>query len=85
MRGHGASQPNPQWGFRPVKRFPLIGEHTVAALVELVPDTVNAAEVLVAAELEHRNGGGQGRARAWPPPEVRSWCADAAASGLPAW
>lgn len=57
MRGHGASQPNPQWGFRPVKRFPLIGEHTVAALVELVPDTVNAAEVLVAAELEHRSWG----------------------------
>ncbi|WP_410580647.1 hypothetical protein [Amycolatopsis sp. lyj-108] len=63
--GHtGVSQPNPQWGFRPVKRFPLIGEHTVAALVELVPDTVNAAEVLVAAELEHRSW----EARAAPEP-----------------
>jgi hypothetical protein len=57
VRGHGASQPNPQWEFRPVKRFPLVGDHPVAALVELVPDTVNAAEVLVAAELEHRSWG----------------------------
>ncbi|MFI9637112.1 hypothetical protein ACIHAX_30895 [Nocardia sp. NPDC051929] len=57
VRGHGASQPNPQWEFRPVKRFPLVGDHPVAALIELVPDAVNAAEVLVAAELEHRSWG----------------------------
>ncbi|MFJ2844895.1 hypothetical protein ACIPD2_25115 [Streptomyces griseofuscus] len=55
--GHGASQPNPQWEFRRVKRFPLAGDHPVAALVELVPEQVNTAEVLVAAELEHSSWG----------------------------
>ncbi|MES9810725.1 hypothetical protein [Streptomyces cinereoruber] len=57
VRGHGASQPNPQWEFRRVKGFPLVGDHPVAALVELVPDCMNTAEVLVAAELEHRSWG----------------------------
>ncbi|WP_371618609.1 hypothetical protein [Streptomyces sp. NBC_00454] len=57
VRGHGASQPNPQWEFRRVKGFPLVGDHPVAALVELVPDRMNTAEVLVAAELEHRSWG----------------------------
>ncbi|MET8831299.1 hypothetical protein ABZX40_36295 [Streptomyces sp. NPDC004610] len=57
VRGHGASQPNPQWEFRRVKNFPLIGDHPVAALVELVPDRLNTAEVLLAAELEHRSWG----------------------------
>lgn len=57
VRGHGASQPNPQWEFRPVKRYPLVGDHPVAALIELVPNTVNVAEILVAAELEHRSWG----------------------------
>ena len=57
VRGHGASQPNPQWEFRRVKRFPLIGDHPVAALVELVPEQVNTAEVLVAAEVEHHSWG----------------------------
>ncbi|APE24830.1 MULTISPECIES: hypothetical protein [Streptomyces] len=57
VRGHGASQPNPQWEFRRVKGFPLVGDHPVAALVELVPDRTNTAEVLVAAELEHRTWG----------------------------
>lgn len=57
VRGYGSSQPNPQWEFRPVKRFPLVGDHPVAALVELVPNRVNTAEVLIAAELEHRNWG----------------------------
>ncbi|MEV0322532.1 hypothetical protein ACIBKX_14105 [Streptomyces sp. NPDC050658] len=56
-RGHGASQPNPQWEFRRVKGCPLVGDHPVAALVELVPDRMNMAEVLVAAELEHRSWG----------------------------
>ncbi|MEV7089491.1 hypothetical protein AB0O07_26975 [Streptomyces sp. NPDC093085] len=57
VRGHGASQPTPQWEFRPVKRFPLVGDHPVAALVELVPGQVNTAEVRIAAELEHRAWG----------------------------
>ncbi|ARQ69898.1 hypothetical protein [Streptomyces marincola] len=68
VRGHGASQPNPQWEFRRVKRFPLVGDHHVAALVELVPGRVNTAEVLVAAELEHRSWGVRRyRARVAPP------------------
>ncbi|MEH0521580.1 hypothetical protein QBA38_21635 [Streptomyces stelliscabiei] len=57
VRGHGASQPNPQWEFRQVKGFSLVGDHPVAALVELVPYRLNTAEVLVAAELEHRSWG----------------------------
>ncbi|KUO03070.1 hypothetical protein [Streptomyces caeruleatus] len=57
VRGHGASQPNPQWEFRRVRSFPLAGDHPVAALVELVPGRLNTAEVLVAAELEHRSWG----------------------------
>ncbi|MEU0062212.1 hypothetical protein ABZ085_02545 [Streptomyces albidoflavus] len=57
VRGHGASQPNPQWEFRRVKGFPLVGDHPVAVLVELVPDCMNTAEVLVAAELEYRSWG----------------------------
>ncbi|MEU5403309.1 hypothetical protein ABZ348_28915 [Streptomyces sp. NPDC005963] len=57
VRGHGTSQSNPQWEFRGVKRFPLAGDHPVAALVELVPDRTNTAEVLIAAELEHRTWG----------------------------
>ncbi|MEU2433276.1 hypothetical protein ABZ611_27935 [Streptomyces sp. NPDC007861] len=57
VRGHGASQPNPQWEFRGVRRVPLTGDHPVAALVELVPGQVNTAEVVVAAELEHRSWG----------------------------
>ncbi|MFD5748220.1 hypothetical protein [Streptomyces sp. NPDC127033] len=71
VRGHGASQPNPQWEFREVKGFPLIGDHPVAALVELVPDRPNTAEVLVAAELEHRNWGlRRYRARLAPSPHT---------------
>ncbi|MER6770683.1 hypothetical protein ACFVG1_17275 [Streptomyces bacillaris] len=57
VRGHGASQPDPQWEFRRLRRLPLVGDHPVAALVELVPGLVNTAEVLVAAELEHRSWG----------------------------
>ncbi|PTH86709.1 hypothetical protein C9J60_21065 [Streptomyces sp. A244] len=57
VRGHGSSQPNPQWEFRRVKHYPLTGDHPVAALVELVPDRLNTAEVLMAAELEHRSWG----------------------------
>jgi hypothetical protein len=57
VRGHGASQPDPQWEFRSLRRLPLVGDHPVAALVELVPGAVNTAEVLVAAELEHRSWG----------------------------
>lgn len=37
VRGHGASQPNPQWEFRRVKGFPLVGDHPVAALAGLAP------------------------------------------------
>ncbi|MER7394858.1 hypothetical protein ABT381_04990 [Streptomyces sp. NPDC000151] len=71
VRGHGASQPNPQWEFRRVKRFPLLGDHPVAALVELVPGRVNRAEVLVAAELEHRSWGVRRyRARLAPSPHA---------------
>ncbi|MFE3941168.1 hypothetical protein ACFXPV_04695 [Streptomyces sp. NPDC059118] len=51
----GAARPNPQWEFRQVKRFPLVGDHSVAALVEIVPGRMNTAEALVAAELEHRS------------------------------
>ncbi|MFI2715118.1 hypothetical protein ACH5AI_02050 [Streptomyces collinus] len=36
---------------------PLTGDHPVAALVELVPDRLNTAELLMAAELEHRSRG----------------------------
>ncbi|MFD8960065.1 hypothetical protein ACFV0W_24770, partial [Streptomyces anulatus] len=57
VRGHGASQPDPQWEFRSLRRLPLAGDHPVAALVELVPGVPNTAEVLVAAELEHRSWG----------------------------
>ncbi|MFF3317636.1 hypothetical protein ACFYV5_19300 [Streptomyces sp. NPDC003035] len=57
VRGHGASQPNPLWEFRGTKRSPLAGDHPVTALVELVPDHPNTAEVLMAAELHHRNWG----------------------------
>ncbi|WP_405929191.1 hypothetical protein OG554_24050 [Streptomyces griseus] len=57
VRGHGASQPDPQWEFRRLRRAPLVGDHPVAALVELVPGEVNRADVLVAAELEHRGWG----------------------------
>ncbi|WP_258044631.1 hypothetical protein [Streptomyces sp. SM11] len=57
VRGHGASQPDPQWEFRRLRRLPPVGDHPVAALVELVPGLVNTAEVLVAAELEHRSWG----------------------------
>ncbi|MGX2997135.1 hypothetical protein JNUCC64_23210 [Streptomyces sp. JNUCC 64] len=71
VRGHGASQPNPQWEFRQVKRFPLVGDHPVAALVELVPGRTNTAEVLVAAELEHRDWGiRRYRARLAPSPHT---------------
>lgn len=71
VRGHGASQPNPQWEFRRVKGFPLVGDHPVAALVELVPDRLNTAEVLVAAELEHRSWGiRRYRARLAPSPHT---------------
>lgn len=70
-RGHGASQPNPQWEFRRVKGFPLVGDHPVAALVELVPGRMNTAEVLVAAELEHRSWGiRRYRARLAPTPHT---------------
>ncbi|MFJ6610425.1 hypothetical protein ACIQPT_09105 [Streptomyces sp. NPDC091289] len=57
VRGHGASQPDPQWEFRRLRRVPLAGDHPVAALVELVPGAVNTADVMVAAELEHRSWG----------------------------
>jgi hypothetical protein len=57
VRGYGASQPNPQWEFRRIKHFSLVGDHPVAALVELVHGHANAAEVLLAAELEHRRWG----------------------------
>lgn len=57
VRGHGASQPDPQWEFRSLRRLPLVGDHPVAALVELVPGVPNTADVLVAAELEHRSWG----------------------------
>ncbi|MFI2634175.1 hypothetical protein ACH5A2_27905 [Streptomyces collinus] len=57
VRGHGSSQPNPQGEFRRVRRHPLTGDHPVAALVELVPDRLNTAEALMAAELEHRSRG----------------------------
>ncbi|MGI5436925.1 hypothetical protein ACQEV4_05495 [Streptomyces shenzhenensis] len=57
VRGHGASQPDPQWEFRSVRDAPLLGDHPVAALVELVPDRRNTAEVLLAAELEHHTWG----------------------------
>ncbi|BDH15986.1 hypothetical protein [Streptomyces hygroscopicus] len=71
VRGHGASQPNPQWEFRRVKRFPLVGDHPVGALVELVPDQANTAAVLMAAELEHRNWGVRRyRARLGPSPHA---------------
>ncbi|GKQ37329.1 hypothetical protein [Streptomyces sp. A012304] len=71
VRGHGASQPNPQWEFRRVKRFPLVGDHPVAALVELVPGRLNTAEVLIAAELEHRSWGVRRyRARLQPSPHT---------------
>ncbi|SDM57924.1 hypothetical protein [Allokutzneria albata] len=71
VRGYGAAQPDPQWEFRRVKRFPLVGDHPVAALVELVPGQVNAAEVLVAAELEHRAWGVRRyRARLTPAPHA---------------
>lgn len=71
VRGHGASQPNPQWEFRRVKGFPLVGDHPVAALVEISPGRVNTAEVLVAAELEHRSWGVRRyRARLAPTPHT---------------
>lgn len=69
VRGHGGMQSTPQWEFRDVKRYPLVGDHPVAALVELVPGQVNAAEVLVAAELEHRRWGGLRRFRARVTPD----------------
>ncbi|CAM5620081.1 hypothetical protein SAVIM338S_05796 [Streptomyces avidinii] len=69
VRGHGASQPNPQWEFRRVKGFPLVGDHPVAALVEIVPGRTNTAEILFAAELEHRTWGlRRYRARLTPAP-----------------
>lgn len=40
-----------------LRRAPLVGDHPVVALVELVPGAVNRADVLVAAELEHRGWG----------------------------
>lgn len=71
VRGHGASQPTPQWEFRQVKGCPLVGDHVVAALVELVPDRRNAAEVIVAAEVEHRSWGlRRYRARLAPSPHT---------------
>ena len=71
VRGHGGSQPNPQWEFRQVKGFPLVGDHPVAALVELVPDRLNTAEGLVVAELEHRSWGiRRYRARLAPTPHA---------------
>ncbi|MDT0266640.1 hypothetical protein RM844_10070 [Streptomyces sp. DSM 44915] len=71
VRGHGASQPDPQWEFRRVRGFPLVGDHRVAALVELVPGRPNTAEVLVAAELEHRSWGiRRYRARLAPTPHT---------------
>ncbi|MGY1577211.1 hypothetical protein [Streptomyces sp. MN13] len=57
VRGFGASQSTPMWEFRRVRRYPLVGDHTVAALVETVPDRVNVADVMLAAELEHRTLG----------------------------
>ncbi|MQS06276.1 hypothetical protein [Streptomyces alkaliphilus] len=71
VRGHGASQPDPQWEFRRIKGFPLVGDHPVAALVELVPGRLNTAEVLVAAEVEHRSWGiRRYRARLAPSPHA---------------
>ncbi|MEV7417367.1 hypothetical protein [Streptomyces sp. NPDC089919] len=54
VRGHGASQPDPQWEFRRLKAFPLLGDHPVSALVELVPDHPNTAHILLSAELHNR-------------------------------
>ncbi|MES4906216.1 MULTISPECIES: hypothetical protein [unclassified Streptomyces] len=42
----------------------------MAALVEFVPDRLNAAEVLVAAELEHRRAIRRYRARLAPSPHA---------------
>lgn len=57
VRGYGASQSTPMWRFRRVRGHPLAGDHPVAALVQTVPDHVNMADVLFAAELEHRTLG----------------------------
>ncbi|WP_198535150.1 hypothetical protein [Streptomyces natalensis] len=54
MRGHAAPQPTPMWQFRRIRKYPLIGDHPVAALVQTVPDCTNIADVMLAAELEHR-------------------------------
>ncbi|WP_062216705.1 hypothetical protein [Streptomyces sp. NBRC 109706] len=71
VRGHGASQPNPQWEFRRTKGFPLVGDHPVAALVELVPDQLNTAEALLAAELQRHDWGiRRYRARLAPSPHT---------------
>ncbi|MEO3806068.1 hypothetical protein [Nonomuraea sp. B1E8] len=45
------------WQFRRVRKHPLADDHLVAALIETVPDRVNVADVLMAAELEHHRLG----------------------------
>uniref|UniRef100_A0AAU2AIB3 Uncharacterized protein n=1 Tax=Streptomyces sp. NBC_00093 TaxID=2975649 RepID=A0AAU2AIB3_9ACTN len=50
----GSSQSRLRWEFRGTRQWPLVGDHDVKALVELVPGQGNAAEVLFAATLKHR-------------------------------
>ncbi|HZD69388.1 MAG TPA: hypothetical protein VFA45_10875 [Actinomycetes bacterium] len=57
VRGYGASQATPTWEFRRLKQYPLVGDHPVAALIELVPGHHNRAEVMLVAEVEHTTWG----------------------------
>ncbi|MFJ6017338.1 hypothetical protein [Streptomyces sp. NPDC092952] len=57
VRGYGASQATPMWRFRRAGGHPLVGDHALAALVQTVPGRLNVADVLLAAEIEHRTLG----------------------------
>jgi hypothetical protein len=57
VQGYGESQHTPSWQLRGTQRYPLIGDHSLLALVETVPGEDNSAEVMLAAEIKHRTLG----------------------------
>lgn len=57
VQGDGASQSTPSWKFRRTKDYSLVGDRWVGVLIETLPGWGNVADVLLAAELEHRTLG----------------------------
>lgn len=57
VQGHGESQSTPVWQFRGTSQYPLIGDHPLHALIETTATRDDTAEVLLAAEIQHRRFG----------------------------